>query len=127
MVAIIEADARARDALRSLIATLDVDVSTFDTAEDYLHAHRRANCLIAQIALPGMSGIDLLRRLRSGGDTLPVILLADESDVPTAVAAMREGASDFIEKPHADVAILRRVSQLLRRPHRSRERAGHRA
>ena len=61
-----------------------------------------------------MSGLELLRRLRSNGNDVPVILLADESDVPTAVAAMREGATDFIEKPYVNVAILKQVQKLIR-------------
>jgi two-component system response regulator FixJ len=63
-----------------------------------------------------MSGLELLRRLRSSGNDVPVILLADESDVPTAVAAIREGATDFIEKPYVDVAVLKQVQKLLRAP-----------
>lgn len=118
LVTVVEADEQSRESLRTLLATLDVEVTTYPSAETYLTAKRRPQCLIADMVLPGMSGLDLLRRLRAGGDRLPVILLAEESDVPTAVAAMREGASDFIEKPHADVAILKRVSQLLRRDHR---------
>lgn len=70
-------------------------------------------CLITDIALPGMSGLELLRLLRSGGISPPVILLGEEADVRAAVAAMREGAVDFIEKPHMDVSILRRVAYLL--------------
>jgi two-component system response regulator FixJ len=68
--------------------------------------------------LPGISGLDLLRRLRADRIRIPLILLADESDVPTAVTAMQAGASDFIEKPHADIAILRRVVQLLQQTSR---------
>ena len=68
------------------------------------------------LLLPGMSGLDLLRRLRRAGNDVPVVLLADESDVPTAVAAMREGATDFIEKPYMDVAVLKQVQKLIRRP-----------
>ena len=71
-------------------------------------------CLIVDLMLPGISGLELLRRLRSTGNDVPVILLADESDVPTAVAAMREGATDFIEKPYANVAILKQVQKLIR-------------
>jgi len=122
LVAVIEANVAAREALRALIATLDVDIEAFASAEKYLAAVRRPQCLIANIALPGLSGLDLLRKLRSSGDNLPVILLAEESDVPTAVAAMQAGASDFIEQPHADIAILRRVAQLLRRDQSKRRR-----
>ena len=60
-----------------------------------------------------MSGLELLRRLRSAKVAPPIILLGEESDVPAAVTAMREGALDFIEKPHVHLAILRRVAHLL--------------
>lgn len=87
----------------------------FDSAESYLLSGSARNfaCLIVDLLLPGMSGLELLRRLRSNGSDVPVILLADESDVPTAVAAMREGATDFIEKPYVDAAVLRQVQKLL--------------
>jgi FixJ family two-component response regulator len=104
--------------LRALLQRLGVDVSTFDSAESYLLASngRHLACLIVDLLLPGMSGLELLRRLRSAGNDVPVVLLADESDVPTAVAAMREGATDFIEKPYIDVAVLKQVQKLLHRP-----------
>jgi len=97
---------------------MGVDVSTFESAESYLLSAngRHLSCLIVDLLLPGMSGLELLRRLRSAGDDVPVILLADESDVPTAVAAMREGATDFIEKPYVDVAVLKQVQKLLHTP-----------
>jgi FixJ family two-component response regulator len=95
-----------------------VDVATFDSAESYLLATngRPMSCLIVDLLLPGMSGLELLRRLRTAGNDMPVILLADESDVPTAVAAMREGATDFIEKPYVSVAVLKQVQKLLHTP-----------
>ena len=118
MVGVIDPDPVARSGLRTLLHGLGVDVSTFDSAESYLLAAngRHVACLIVDLLLPGMSGLELLRRLRSAGNDVPVILLADESDVPTAVAAMREGATDFIEKPYVDVAVLKPVQKLLRTP-----------
>jgi FixJ family two-component response regulator len=91
-------------------------LATFDSAESYLlsGSARKVACLIVDLMLPGMSGLELLRRLRSNGNDVPVIVLADESDVPTAVAAMREGAADFIEKAYANVAILKQVQKLIR-------------
>lgn len=111
----------ARNGLRNLLHGVGVDVSTFDSAESYLLAAggRHLACLIVDLLLPGMSGLELLRRLRSAGNDVPVVLLADESDVPTAVAAMREGATDFIEKPYVDVAVLRQVQKLLSDPPRT--------
>lgn len=114
IVAVIEADARDRHALRSLLSPLDAEIHDFESAESYLATREMPCCLIMEVALPGMSGLDLLRRLRNdGSSSLPVILLGEEADVAGAVTAMREGAVDFIEKPHVDIAILRRVAYLL--------------
>jgi FixJ family two-component response regulator len=114
LIAVIEADATDRRTLCSLLSTLDVEVRDFDSAESYLAAPGKApGCLITEVALPGMSGLDLLRLLRAAGMSPPIILLGEESDVRAAVTAMREGAIDFIEKPHVDMAILRRVAYLL--------------
>lgn len=113
-VAVIEADARDRTALCSLLRTLDVDVKDYDSAESYLASHiDMLGCLITEVTLPGMSGLDLLRQLRSRGMTPPVILLGEEADVRAAVTAMREGAVDFIEKPRMDIAVVPRVAYLL--------------
>jgi len=118
VVGVIDPDPVARTGLKNLLRGLGIDVSTFDSAESFLLAAngRHVGCLIVDLLLPGMSGLELLRRLRSAGNDVPVILLADESDVPTAVAAMREGATDFIEKPYVDVAIVKQVQKLLRSP-----------
>jgi len=118
VVGVIDPDPVARNGLRTLLHGLGIDVSTFDSAESYLLAAngRHVACLIVELLLPGMSGLELLRRLRSAGSDVPVILLADESDVPTAVAAIREGATDFIEKPYVDVAVLKQVQKLLHSP-----------
>jgi len=118
VVGVIDPDPVARNGLRTLLHGLGVDVSTYDSAESYLLAvnGRHLACLIVDLLLPGMSGLELLRRLRSSGNDVPVILLADESDVPTAVAAIREGATDFIEKPYMDMAVLKQVQKLLRAP-----------
>ena len=98
-----------------MLQPVGVDVMTYDSAESYLlSGAKHVGCLIVDLLLPGMSGLELLRRLRSAGNDIPVILLADESDVPTAVAAMREGATDFIEKPYVNVAVLKQVQKLLR-------------
>jgi FixJ family two-component response regulator len=114
IVAVIEADATDRRTLCSLLSSLDADLRDYDSAESYLASNGEAlACLITDMALPGMSGLDLLKLLRSEHSAPPVILLGEEQDVRAAVDAMREGAVDFIEKPHADVSILRRVAYLL--------------
>lgn len=118
IIAVVEADAKDRNTLHFLLSSLDADVQDFDSAESYLSARPQTlACVITDVALPGMSGLDLLRVLRAGRISPPIILLGEEADVAAAVAAMRDGAVDFIEKPHMDVSILRRVSYLLDHTH----------
>jgi FixJ family two-component response regulator len=114
-IGVIDPDPVARGGIEALLQPVGVEVVAFDSAEQYLlsAAERPLACLIVDLLLPGMSGLELLRRLRGLGNDVPVILLADESDVPTAVAAMREGATDFIEKPYVNVAVLKQVHKLL--------------
>jgi FixJ family two-component response regulator len=114
IVSVIEADATDRRMLCALLSSLDVDIRDYDSAESFLAASNHdAGCLITDVALPGMSGLELLRLLRSDGVHQPIILLGEEADVGAAVAAMREGAVDFFEKPHMDIFIARRVAYLL--------------
>jgi CheY-like chemotaxis protein len=118
IVAVIEADAAARRLLCSLLSSLDAEIQDYDSAESYLAAHvDTLGCVITDVWLPGMSGLELLRKLREGDTSPPVIMVGEETDVRAAVDAMREGAADFIEKQHMDVAIPRRVAYLLDRPH----------
>jgi len=118
IVAVIEADEAARRLLRSLLSSLDAEIQDYDSAESYLAgAHDTLGCVITDVWLPGMSGLELLRRLRSEETSPPVIVLGEETDVRAAVDAMREGAADFIEKQHMDLAIPRRVAYLLDRTH----------
>ena len=115
IVAVIEADATDRRLLCSLLSKLNADVLDYDSAESYLAspADNPNSCLISDMALPGMSGLELLRRLRTDHVALPVILLGEDADVHAAVAAMREGAVDFIEKTHLNFSIVRRVAYLI--------------
>ncbi len=117
-IAVIEADEAARRLLCSLLSSLDADIQDYDSAESYLAADLNAlGIVITDASLPGMSGLELLRRLRSENTSRPVIVVGEETDVRAAVDAMREGAADFIEKQHMDLAIPRRVAYLLDRTH----------
>jgi two-component system response regulator FixJ len=118
IVAVIEADAAARRLLCTLLSSLDAEIQDYDSAESCLASDPDAlDCVITDVMLPGMSGLELLRRLRATETSPPVIMLGEETDVRAAVDAMREGAADFIEKQHMDVAITRRVAYLLDRTH----------
>jgi FixJ family two-component response regulator len=119
IVAVIEADATDRRQLCALLRNLNAEVQDYDSAESYLAspAENPSSCLITDMILPGMSGLELLKRLRANHAAPPVILLGEDADVRAAVAAMREGAVDFIEKTHLDFSIVRRVAYLLDHTH----------
>ena len=115
-VYIIDNDSEVCNALLTLFAGLNADIHCCESAEAFLKmpiGQHRAGCLLIEVNLPGMSGIELLERLHKTGFNLPTIVLATFSDVPTAVRAMQAKAVDFIEKPFVDGVLLRRVKQAL--------------
>jgi two-component system response regulator FixJ len=90
-------------------------IKSYRSAESLLDEtiNPNAGCMIVENCLPGMSGIELMGTLQQQGISLPTILLARFSDVPTAVKAMQAGAVDFIDKPFVDRVLLARVQQVL--------------
>lgn len=114
-ICVVEGDAQQRAALSQLLSHLQHEVSAFDSAEALLGApgETRIAVLVTSLELPGMSGLELLHELRNRGSQAPTIVLATESDVATAVGAIRVGAVDFIQKPVIDRILLRRVSDAL--------------
>ncbi len=114
-VYVVDGDDAVRDSMRALIASLDVEARVYPSAEALLAEDGFAPpaCVVTEIHLPGMSGIDLQERLREGGVDVPVIVLASRGDVPTAVRALRSGAVDFIEKPFVDQVLVRSIRQAL--------------
>ncbi|WP_443749448.1 chemotaxis protein CheB [Asticcacaulis solisilvae] len=114
LIYVVDDDVRIRDAMRLVFEKQDMTVETFADGETFLAGYRSSSeaCLLLDAYLPGMSGLDLLARLRHDGDMLPVLMMTGDSDVATAVQAMRAGASDFLEKPiiHNDLmASIRRA------------------
>ena len=112
---VVDADPAVRDSLHSLLTLHGFHVEAYATATEFLDGSEPAAnaCLVTEVHLPDMSGIELLERLRGRGLELPVIIIADRSDVPTAVRAIRSGAVDFLEKPFLDRALLQRMGELL--------------
>jgi two-component system CheB/CheR fusion protein len=90
-------------------------VEVFSSSEDFLGAYRpgRKGCVLLDAYLPGMSGVELLRRLHDRGDRLPAIIITGSSDVPMAVDAMKAGAADFIEKPITPIELLASLNNVL--------------
>ena len=114
-ICVVESDAREREGLSQLLSHLQHEVSAFDSAEALLAAlgDTPIQVLVTSLELSGMSGLDLLLELRKRGRDVPTIMLAGESDVATAVGAIRAGAVDFIQRPVIDRILLRRVSDAL--------------
>lgn len=111
IVHVIDDDDAARDSLAFLLRAAQVDVRTYETAPAFLATIKPLlpGCVITDVRMPGMTGIELLRRLRENGIDIPVIVITGHGDIPLAVEAMKCGALDFIEKPFAEESILRAV------------------
>ncbi len=105
-----------RKSLRYLMESAGLDVEVFECAEDFLHAYEpaRPGCLVTDVYMPGMTGVELLEKLAVNGDFRPAILISGQGDIPTAVRAMKVGAVDFLEKPFEDDELLERVQQCVR-------------
>lgn len=117
-VYVVDGDPEVGRNLAPLLRTLHLEVEVFESAEGALPRILEAppGCLISEVYLPGLSGIELLRELRDEGSSIPVIILAAQADVPLAVEAMQLGALDFIEKPVVDRIVLARVREALHLP-----------
>ena len=114
IVFVVDDDHEVREVMRAVLEDDGYTVETFSRSETFLKAYRpgQKGCLLLDAYLPGMNGIELLRRLHERGDRLPAIVITGSSDVPMAVEAMKAGATDFIEKPigHSELlASLRRA------------------
>lgn len=110
-VYVVDGDQAVREGLRALLDSMNVSVEVFVSAEELLQSgiSKSRGCVITDVALPGMNGLELQRRLRAEGAEVPVIFVASASDVPMAVNAMRDGAFDFFEKPFVDRLLLQRI------------------
>jgi two-component system, LuxR family, response regulator FixJ len=129
MVHVIDDDEAARDSLAFLLRTAAIDVQTYESAVAFLKAlpNLHGGCVITDVRMPEMSGVDLLRRLKEMQVALPVIVITGHGDVPLAVEAMRLGASDFLEKPYEDEILLGSVRAALSRHERDAKREAERA
>jgi len=111
VVHIVDDDEAVRKSLTFLLSTAGMPVRVYESAMSFLSALStlQAGCLITDVRMPDMIGIELLQRLRQKDVKLPVIVITGHGDIPLAVEAMKSGAVDFIEKPFAEEAILRAV------------------
>lgn len=114
-VFIVDDDPAVRKSLRWLIESVGLSVATFESGNDFLDALTcdHHGCLVLDVRLPGISGLELLESLNERGSHLPVIVITGHADVPMAVRAMKHGAVDFIEKPFSDQLLLERIQQAM--------------
>lgn len=108
VVFIIDSEASVREALRRLIRSVGLQSELFSSAQDFLHRPRPevASCLVLDVRLPGMSGLDLQRQMAQVNLPIPVIFITAHGDIPMSVRAMKAGAVEFLTKPFRDQDLL---------------------
>jgi RNA polymerase sigma factor (sigma-70 family) len=124
-VYIVEDDPSVRDSLSLLLQLRGFSTATFDSAEAFLQgeAFDRPACVLADVRLPGMSGLDLQRRLAEQQSALPFVVMTAHGDVATARTALRDGAVDFLEKPIDEEDLMEAILAALRSDQERVERA----
>jgi len=119
---LVDDDEAIRDALGWLLKSLGIPCTTYDSAESFLAAWtpRLAGCLVLDMRMTGISGLDCFDRLRELNSSLPVIFLTGHGDVPLAVATLKKGAFDFFEKPFNDNDLASRIREAMEHDARRR-------
>jgi len=124
IVFVVDDDRAVREATRSLIASIGLRVETFRTAQEFLRGKRPdgPGCLVLDVRLPGLSGLDLQRELAKAGTPIPIIFITGHGDVPMSVQAMKAGAVEFLTKPFRDQQLLDAIQQAIDRDRAERSR-----
>jgi len=125
LLAILDDDKSVQRALQDLIESEGMSTLCFDSAEQFLDSGVRyqASCLVADIGMPGMSGLELQARLKVERCGLPIIFITARGDIPVAVNAMKEGAIDFLTKPFEGGVFLAAVEHALEKDRNARQKA----
>ena len=114
-VFIVDDDEGVRDRLSLLLATIGQSCELYESAQEFLDAYDdgKRGCLVLDIRMPRMTGLDLQAKLNEMGSRLPIIFITGHGDIPMAVEAMRRGALDFIRKPFREHDLLERINEAL--------------
>ena len=117
LVFVIDDDASVRSSLKFLLSTVGLQTETFDSADSFLHKKRPdvPSCLVLDVRLPGVSGIDFQRELTARNISIPIVFLTGHGDIPMSVRAMKAGAVEFLTKPFRDQDLLDAVRVALDR------------
>jgi RNA polymerase sigma factor (sigma-70 family) len=122
IVFVIDDDPSVREAIRSLIRSVGMRVETFASAQEFM-ASSRADapaCLVLDVRMPGLSGLDLQRELSEAGISIPIIFITGHGDIPMSVRAMKAGAVEFLTKPFRDQDLLDAIGQAIERDRAAR-------
>lgn len=121
IIHVIDDDAAVRDSIAFLLETVHLAARTYESAHAFLaEADRPAGCIVTDVRMPDMTGLELARRLRDSGSVEPVIVITGHADVPLAIEAMRAGVVDFIEKPFDDEVLLNSIHRVLDQANKAR-------
>jgi two-component system response regulator FixJ len=125
---VVDDDAAVRDSLKMLLRSVGQAVETFGSGQEFVDAYSedRAGCLVLDIRMPGMSGLELQQKLNERHSIMPIIFITGHGDVPMAVEAMQAGAVDFIQKPFRDQDLIDRINQALEKDQNNRAALGER-
>ena len=115
-VYVIDDDEAMRDSLNFLLDSADFDVTLFETALNFLDVLPSLDfgCVVSDVRMPGLDGIELLKRMKAGHSTFPIVIMTGHGDIPLAVEAMKLGAVDFLEKPFEDDRLIGMIEAAIR-------------
>ena len=126
LVFIVDDDRHTRESLSNLIRSAGLSAQTFSSAQEFLAAERpkAPSCLLLDVQLPGLSGLDLQQELAKAGVKIPIIFITGYGDIPTSVRAIKAGALEFLTKPVNREDLLHAIQQAIARDHTARQRNG---
>jgi FixJ family two-component response regulator len=123
VVFVVDDDVAMRRSLENLIRSVGLRVEAFASAQEFLRSNREdvPGCLVLDVRLPGLSGLDLQKRMAEADIEIPIIFITGHGDIPMTVQAMKAGAVEFLPKPFRDQELLDAIQQALERDGKSRE------
>jgi FixJ family two-component response regulator len=123
IVLVVDDDVSVREALGSLIRSAGLRVETFASAQEFLTRSRvdAPSCLVLDVRLPGLSGLDLQKRMAEVNLQIPIVFITGHGDIPTSVRAMKAGAVEFLTKPLADRVLLEAIQEAIKRDRAARQ------
>jgi len=124
VIAIVDDDPWVREGLSSLIRSAGWRVKTFASAQEFLAGPgaEAPSCLVLDLQLPGLSGLDLQKRMAEGGLEIPIVFLTGHGDIPASVQAMKAGAVEFLTKPVDEQKLFQAIQEAIERDRHSRQR-----